>query len=115
MVVGGIVGIVVTRLKTYSTDPLHAREHLPMDRKLLDILACPATRQPLAALDTTGLQAINRAIVAGVVVRGDGSAQAESLDEALITQDRKLLYRIDDGIPVLLIEDSIAFAQADAV
>ena len=43
-----------------------------MDRKLLDILACPATRQPLAMLDATGLAALNSAIAAGGIVRGDG-------------------------------------------
>ena len=30
-----------------------------MDRKLLDLLACPATRQPLALLESAGLQALN--------------------------------------------------------
>jgi uncharacterized protein YbaR (Trm112 family) len=85
-----------------------------MDRKLLDILACPATRQPLLLLNAAGLEALNRAIAAGDVKRADGSAQTEALSEALITQDRKLVYRIDDGIPVLLIEDGIPYAQAEA-
>ena len=71
-----------------------------MDRKLLDILACPATRQPLALLESRGLDALNRAIVAGGIRRTDDSPQSESLREALVTRDRKLVYRIDDGIPV---------------
>ena len=33
-----------------------------MDRKLLDLLCCPTTRQPLAMLDARGLEALNRAI-----------------------------------------------------
>jgi uncharacterized protein YbaR (Trm112 family) len=78
-----------------------------MDRKLLDLLVCPATRQPLALLDKAGLEALNRAIAAGSVKRIDDSAQAEAVREALITRDRKTLYRIDDGIPVLLIEEGI--------
>jgi uncharacterized protein YbaR (Trm112 family) len=82
-----------------------------MDRKLLDILACPATRQPLAMLDTRGLQALNEAIRAGGVTRVDGSTQAEPLREALVTRDRKRVYRIDDGIPVLLVEEGIATGQ----
>ncbi|MEP6634700.1 MAG: Trm112 family protein [Luteimonas sp.] len=82
-----------------------------MDRKLLDILVCPATRQPLAQLDKYGLDALNRAIAAGSVRRNDGGAQTDAVREALVTQDRKMLYRIDDGIPVLLIEDGIAAAQ----
>ena len=84
-----------------------------MDRKLLDLLVCPVTRQPLLPLDNRGLQALNAAIAAGGVVRGDGDAQSQALREALITRDRKTVYRIDDGIPVLLTEDAIATAQLD--
>ena len=82
-----------------------------MDRKLLDILACPATRQPLALLDKAGLEALNRAIAGGGVRRVDDSAQTAPLREALVTRDHKLVYRIDDGIPVLLVEEAIATAQ----
>ena len=78
-----------------------------MDRKLLDLLVCPTSRQSLALLDSRGLQALNQAIAAGGVVRDDGSAQAEPLREALLTRDRKRIYRIDDGIPVLLAEEAI--------
>ena len=84
-----------------------------MDRKLLDILVCPATRQPLALLDSTGLDALNAAIATGTVVRADGSAQAQPLREALVTRDRKQVFRVDDGIPVLLAEEAIATAQID--
>jgi uncharacterized protein YbaR (Trm112 family) len=82
-----------------------------MDRKLLDLLVCPVTRQPLSLLDSRGLQVVNAAIAAGGVVRGDGSAQQDALREALVTRDRKTLYRLDDGIPVLLAEEAIATAQ----
>ena len=82
-----------------------------MDRKLLDLLVCPATRQPLALLDSRGLQALNAAIQAGGVLRGDGTPQAEAVREALVTRDYKTVYRVDDGIPVLLVEESIATAQ----
>ena len=84
-----------------------------MDRKLLDILVCPATRQPLSILESDGLDALNRAIAAGGVTRGDGSDQSESLREALVTRDRKTVYRIDDGIPVLLADDALATAQVE--
>ena len=82
-----------------------------MDRKLLDLLVCPTTRQPLAVLDGTSLQALNTAISAAGVVRADASAQVEPLREALVTRDRKTVYRVDDGIPVLLAEEAIATAQ----
>ncbi|MBN8802037.1 MAG: hypothetical protein ABS96_05270 [Lysobacteraceae bacterium SCN 69-123] len=84
-----------------------------MDRKLLDLLVSPDTRQPLALLDSAGLEALNRAIAAGGVARADGSAQAEPLREALVTRDRKQVFRVEDGIPVLLAEEAIVTAQID--
>ncbi len=82
-----------------------------MDRKLLDILCCPSSRQPLAMLESRGLDVLNRAVAAGEVQRVDGSAQDVALREALVTRDRKLVYRIDDGIPVLLAEEAISTLQ----
>lgn len=86
-----------------------------MDRKLLDLLVCPATRQPLALLDKPGLEALNRAIAAGSVKRVDDAPQTETIREALITRDRKTLYRIDDSIPVLLIEEGIPVAAVEGL
>lgn len=83
-----------------------------MDRKLVDLLVCPAPRQPLALLDKPGLDTLNAAIAAGGVQRVDGTPQTEPLREALVTRDRKTVYRVDDGIPVLLIEEGIAAAAA---
>ncbi len=82
-----------------------------MDRKLLDLLCSPDTRQPLALLDPRGLEALNRAIAAGQVLRGDGQPQREALREALVTRDRRQVYRVDDGIPVLLVEEALATTQ----
>ena len=82
-----------------------------MDKKLLDILVCPATRQPLALLDKAALETLNRAVAGGTVKRNDGSPLAEPLREALVTRDRKTVYRVDEGIPVLLVEEGIATAQ----
>lgn len=84
-----------------------------MDRKLLDILVCPATRQPLSLLDGAGLDALNRAIGAGTVQRDDGAAQTSPVRAALVTRDHKRVYRVDDGIPVLLVEEAIATGQID--
>jgi uncharacterized protein YbaR (Trm112 family) len=84
-----------------------------MDRKLLDILCCPSTRQPLSLLDPQGLEALNQAIAEGGLKRADDTMQTEPLREALLTRDRKIVYRVDDGIPVLLAEEAIATAQID--
>ena len=36
---------------------------------------------------------------------GSDAPQAGPLREALVTHDHRLVYRIDDGIPVLLVEE----------
>ena len=82
-----------------------------MDRKLLDILCCPASRQPLSLLEPAGLDVLNHAIAAGTLKRVDDAPQRDALREALVTRDRKTVYRVDDGIPVLLVEEGIATTQ----
>lgn len=62
-------------------------------------------------LQPNELDAINRAIASRSLRRSDGSTQAEPFAEGLITRDRKLIYRIDDGIPVLLQDESISSLQ----
>lgn len=84
-----------------------------MDRKLLDILCCPTSKQPLALLSGPELVAVNRAIAAGKLARADGNVQAEPLTEGLVTRDRRTVYRVEDGIPVLLADEALATAQVD--
>lgn len=79
-----------------------------MDRKLLDILCCPITKQPLALLNKAELAALNDAIAEGGLKRADDSAQDTPIPEGLITRDHQVIYRIDDGIPVLLGDEGIA-------
>lgn len=91
-----------------------------MDKRLLDILCCPVTRQPLRALTRTQLEQVNQAMAAGSLVHADGSAWKHPVAAALITRDGSLIYRIEDDIPVMLADLSIATASvsgfvADAV
>ncbi len=79
-----------------------------MDKKLLDILCCPVTHRGLQLAATDLLKRLNAGIAAGQVSNRDGAVLADSLDEALITDDRRILYPIQDGIPVLLEGESIS-------
>lgn len=85
-----------------------------MDKKLLAILACPITRQPLELLDAGRLDTLNAAITAGGVRFGE-HAQADALREALVARDGKRIYRIDDGIPVLLPEEGLEATSIDGL
>ncbi len=82
-----------------------------MDRKLLDILCCPISKQPLAMVNSAELNALNTAIGSGNVRKNDETAQTLLLKQALITRDHKMIYRIEDDIPVLLEDEGIATSQ----
>jgi uncharacterized protein YbaR (Trm112 family) len=82
-----------------------------MDRKLLDILCCPISKQPLAMANSAELSALNKAIALRGIQRNDDTEQTDGLKQALITRDHKMIYRIEDDIPVLLADEGIATAQ----
>jgi uncharacterized protein YbaR (Trm112 family) len=82
-----------------------------MDRKLLDILCCPMTKQPLALLNSAQLATLNAAIQAGGVKRNDDSPQTQAISKGIITRDHTLIYRIDSDIPVLLGDEAISTTQ----
>lgn len=82
-----------------------------MDKKFLDILCCPLTRLPLQVLDGERLARLNDAIQAGNLRNRAEQALDESLREALVTRDGRLVYPVRDGIPILLEEESIDWKQ----
>jgi uncharacterized protein YbaR (Trm112 family) len=82
-----------------------------MDKRLLTILRCPVSHKGLSVLKKDTLARVNAAIDAGDLVNHEGSAIAEALTEALITDDGKRLYPVNDGIPVLLEGESISMEQ----
>jgi uncharacterized protein YbaR (Trm112 family) len=82
-----------------------------MDKKLLDIICCPQTRQPLELLDNERLARLNKLIAAGGVSNHAEEPVQGSLAEALISTDGRLVYPIRDGIPILLEDECIDWAQ----
>jgi len=84
-----------------------------MDKKLLTILCCPVTHKGLLLARPDLLESVNAAIAAGSLVNRDGENLAEPLAEALVTDDGKLLYPVDDGIPILLEGESVALSQLE--
>jgi len=82
-----------------------------MDPRLLDILCCPLTRLPLRALGDRELALLNQSIGSGTVRCGNGTTVSQPIEAALVTRDGSTIYRIDDGIPVLLADEAIAASQ----
>ncbi len=82
-----------------------------MDKRLLDILCCPVSKTPVRPMTRHELEALNAAIGAGRVDTVAGVTVHERLTEALITTDRKVIYRVEDGIPVMLPDEGIGSLQ----
>ncbi len=75
---------------------------------LLKILVCPETKQPLRQADRSVLEKVNERIARGDLRNRDGQEVTEPIEEALVTLDGAVLYPVRDGIPVLLIGESIS-------
>jgi uncharacterized protein len=88
-----------------------ARSGPIMDKRLLDILCCPVSKRPVRPLTSTELDALNSAIRGGTVDTVSGESITAPVSEALITTDGKVIYRIDDGIPVMLPDQGIGTTQ----
>jgi uncharacterized protein len=84
---------------------------MTIDRRLLDILCCPATKVPVRLLDKATLAELNRVISEGKVVFREGSVVKAPLQEALITDDKRTVYAIEDSIPIMLEPQGIATEQ----
>ncbi|MBD8527307.1 Trm112 family protein [Pseudomarimonas arenosa] len=82
-----------------------------MDKRLLDILCCPDTKQPVRLMNSAQLEALNAAQRQQGVKLADGSALEAPLKAGLITADGKTVYRIEDDIPVMLVDQAIATQQ----
>lgn len=78
---------------------------------LLDILCCPVSHEPLLPLSRDKLKKLNAAIAAGEIQFVDDEPVEQALNAALITRDGKVVYAIQDGIPVLLPEQGIGTTQ----
>jgi uncharacterized protein YbaR (Trm112 family) len=84
---------------------------MPVDGKLLEILCCPVSKTPLGRLSPARLEKLNTAISANSVLYIDGKPVEAALTEALVTEDMKVIYPVEDSIPLLLEEKGIGTTQ----
>ena len=82
-----------------------------IDPGIIDVLAGPATHRSLLPLGAARLRLLNDRIAAGRLIYVDGEAVTEAIEAALVTDNDALIYRVDDDIPVLLVERGIAARQ----
>jgi uncharacterized protein YbaR (Trm112 family) len=86
---------------------------MAIDKELLDILCCPETKKELKVLSSEQLTAFNAKISAKSLKYKDGTEVDKPLEEALITVDGQTIYRVDDEIPIMLVEKGIPAAQLE--
>lgn len=80
---------------------------MAIDQQLLDILACPETKEPVTVADDALIAKLNAAIEAGDLKNRAGESVSENIDGGLVRQDQKYLYPIRDDIPIMLIDEAI--------
>lgn len=74
---------------------------------LVEILVCPETKQPVRLATAAELASVNAKIGSGALRNRGGEPVKNALVEALIREDGRILYPVDDGIPVMLVEESV--------
>jgi len=83
---------------------------MPISPDLLEILICQETRQPVSLASDAILAKLNREIAEERLRNRGGERVTSPITEGLVREDGRILYPIDDGIPVMLIEESIELA-----
>ena len=78
-----------------------------MDDKLLEIICCPETHQPLRRADVELVTNLNQCIEAGTLFDRVEEKVGQKIDGGLLREDGKILYPIRQNIPTLLIEQGI--------
>jgi uncharacterized protein YbaR (Trm112 family) len=78
-----------------------------VDPELLEILVCPEDKTPVRLADQALLERLNGAIAAGRLKTRGGSLVEEGIEVGLVREDGLVLYPVRDGIPVMLIDESL--------
>ena len=78
-----------------------------VDPKLLEILVCPETKQPVRTADADLLSRVNAAVSQGSLNNRGGATVEEAVAEGLVREDGAVLYPVRDDIPVMLLDEAI--------
>ncbi len=85
-----------------------------LDKDLLEILACPETKEPVQLADGELIARVNAAIEGDGLMSRDGQKIEKTLDSGLLRQDGKVLYPVRGGIPIMLVDEAILIESLPA-
>ncbi|MCH2171490.1 hypothetical protein MK489_11950 [Myxococcota bacterium] len=80
---------------------------MTINPELLEILVCPESKQSVSLATDEILGRLREEVDAGTLRNRGGDPVTTPIAEGLVREDGKILYPVDDGIPVMLIEESI--------
>ena len=80
---------------------------MPIDKELLEILVCPESKQTLSLASEQILDGLNSEIDSARLRNRGGNVVEKRIEEGLLREDGKIVYIIDDSIPIMLIDQSI--------
>jgi len=80
---------------------------MPVDPELLEILVCPESKQALRLAPPDVVASLNARIERGELRTRGGEKVTKKIVEGLVREDGKVLYVVDDSIPVMLVEESV--------
>jgi len=84
-----------------------AEEATMLDKELLEILACPETKEAVALAGEDVVRRLNERIARGELVNRGGEKVTEKIEAALVRSDGKVAYPVRDGIPIMLVEEAL--------
>ena len=85
-----------------------------ISNELVEILVCPEDHTPVHRADQELLDRLNEGIRKGELKTREGELVLDLLEEGLIREDGNVLYPVREGIPIMLVSESISLAEEDA-
>jgi uncharacterized protein YbaR (Trm112 family) len=80
---------------------------MTLDPELVAILVDPETKRAVRPATAGELSSVNARVRDGSLRNRAGSRVERELSEALVREDGRVLFPVEDGIPAMLIEESI--------
>ena len=84
---------------------------MTISEKLLSLLVCPENHSALRSADQATIDRLNLLIDARKLLNRGGKPVLERIEAGLVREDNQFLYPIQDNIPVMLIDESIALQE----